>query len=151
MFNAIILIFSIAIFSIGCAQKDTLAQFKLDETKERALLNLRESTIQQDGTIRALFSTIYLNPVWQKKDTNLHYFLISHFDSRDIGLDRYTLKLANKKALSVVKLDNNCSLIDLFSITTPWSSYYEVLFDSDDNNLTLTYTIESNLSSSVVF
>ncbi len=123
----------------ACSTKSGVEYFdKANPSKEQAILNNRQGTIGEGSQIKALISTIYLNTILNSSQKDQHYFLISIFDTEDLPISSYKIELAGVEPSGLVKLDNNCTLIDLLPQKQPWSSYYEAVFSSNENNLTLT-------------
>jgi hypothetical protein len=151
-----IAISALLVFS-GCSQKGAFDLFKMDETHERAVEQLRTGTIVRSLETKAIFSSLYLN-----KTDPIHYsegenFIVSLYFERDNRTIKerelesygYELSLNGKKATRIESLDQKDPRRALMPIQNNWNRYYFIRFDSDVNS-SLALQLENNQTGKVV-
>lgn len=133
----------------GCSHSGAFDIFKVDKEYERAIDNLRTSTIVQSFETKAIISAIYLNNALPEKYGSEKYesFFISLYLQEDIRLF-YKANLSapegnltlNGDSLSFIKeLEKDDRLRTLMPLKNEWNRYYLIKFphkDAQDLDLT---------------
>ena len=141
----------------GCSQKGAFDLFKMDEAHERAVEQLRSGAIVQSLETKAIFSTVYLNPIYPDQYKDGEYFIGAVYfekDNRDIrkwdlNTYGYTLTLNGKKATVFEELNQSDTRRTLIPIQNNWNKYYFIRFDSVAET-SLALKLENNRTGSVV-
>ncbi|MBV5320705.1 MAG: hypothetical protein JZU62_03385 [Sulfuricurvum sp.] len=141
----------------GCAQKGTFDLFKMDETHERAVEQLRTDAIVLSLETKAIISSLYLNhtdPATYHEGEN--FIVAVYFEkddksykSRDLESDGYKLTLNGKKATLIEPLGEKDPRRSLIPIQNNWNRFYFVQFNSELNS-SLALQLEKNQTGSVV-
>jgi len=140
----------------GCSQKGAFDLFKMDESHERAVEQLRTGAIVQSLETKAILSTVYLNPIYPDQYKDGEYFIGAVYfekDNRDIrkwDLDTYgyTLSLNGKKATIFEELNQSDPRRTLIPVQNNWNKYYFIRFDSVSER-SLALKLENNRTGSV--
>lgn len=148
---------SALLFFSGCSQKGAFDLFKMDETHERAVEQLRTGAIVLSLETKAIFSSLYLNktdPLTYNKGEN---FIVSvYFEKdnrtikeRELESNGYELTLNGKKATLIEPLDDKDPRRSLMPIQNNWNRYYFIRFDSVEAT-SLALQLENNQTGKVV-
>ncbi len=144
----------IVILLFTACSRDTAFEYftKLDSRKERAVVNLRRITLNEQNETSALISVIYLNPVDPQLYIGRPNFLVALYDKRGRTLDEYNITLNGRPYVGMTELDDNCSLRRLMPLDNPWNRYYQLIFPyQDDANLTLRFETHPSLTGEVTY
>ena len=148
----------IAILALsGCSQKGAFDLFKMDVEHERAVEQLRSGAIVQSLETKAIFSTVYLNPIYPDQYKDGEYFIGAIYfekDSRDLRkwdlhTYGYTLSLNGQKATVLEELNQSDPRRLLIPVQNNWNKYYFIRFDSVTGP-SLAIQLENNRTGSVV-
>jgi hypothetical protein len=140
----------------GCAEKGAFDLFKMDESHERSVEQLRTGAILESFETKALISAIYLNPVYPQTYKDGEYFIGAFYFSKglrnvkkwDLDTFGYSLTLNSQKPTLVEELKDTDPRRALIPVQNNWNRYYIIRFDSVlEGNLTL--TLENNQTGSV--
>lgn len=134
----------------GCSHSGAFDVFKVDEEHERAIDNLRTSTIVQSFETKAIISAIYLNNTLPEQYGSDKYesFFIALYLQEDIRLfykanlsaPEGNLTLNGDPHISVEELKKNDRLRTLMPIKNEWNRYYLIRFPHEDaERLDLTF------------
>lgn len=126
-----------AIFLGGCSGSNAFHMFSMDKMHERAIEQLRTSSIVSSMQTKAIVSTLYLNALDSEKYKNGEHFLVSLYierdneaqKRRDLNNSGYTLTLNDTNATVVEKLDDNDARREIFPIKQQWNQYYYIRYD----------------------
>lgn len=140
----------------GCSQKGAFDLFRMDENHERAVEQLRTGTIIQSFETKAIFSTLYLNPIYPEKYKGGEYFIGAIYFERDNIDNRkwdfdtygYTINMNGQKATVFEELKPNDPRRALIPIQNNWNRYYLIRFDSTAAT-SLVLKLENNQTGSV--
>ncbi len=133
----IMVILSISILFLGCADKNAFSRFKLKKEQELGMTSLQNSKIKNSkGDTKGVLSVIYLNDVYPKKYKGYEYFYVYFYlNERDKAQDiHFILKLNNKTPISVKKLSNVNEFTNLTSTYNQWNSYYLLKFKEEKSS-----------------
>lgn len=141
----------------GCSQKGAFDLFKMDESHERAVEQLRTGTIVKSLETKAIISTVYLNPIYPDQYKEGEYFIAaiyfekSNLDVRKWDLETYgyTLTMNGKKATLFEELKPNDPKRTLIPVQNNWNKYYFIRFDSAAEP-SLALQLENNRTEKVV-
>lgn len=141
----------------GCSQKGAFDLFSMDKNHERSVEQLRTGTIIQSLETKAIFSTLYLNPIYpdQYKDGEYFigtiYFEKGNLDVRKWDLETYgyTLTMNGKKAKVFEELKSNDPRRALIPIKNNWNRYYLMGFEPSVST-SLALKLENNQTGQVV-
>jgi hypothetical protein len=140
----------------GCSQKGAFDLFKMDETHERAVEQLRTGTIVLSLETKAILSTLYLNKIDPLTYKEGEYFIAAvYFEkddrtikNRELESNGYELTLNGKKATLIEPLDARDPRRALIPIQNNWNRYYFIRFDPvAESSLALRF--ENNQTGSV--
>jgi hypothetical protein len=140
----------------GCSQKGAFDLFKMDETHERAVEQLRTGTIVLSLETKAILSTLYLNKIDPLTYKEGEYFIAAvYFEkddrtikNREMESNGYELTLNGKKATLIEPLDARDPRRALIPIQNNWNRYYFIRFDPvAESSLALRF--ENNQTGSV--
>ncbi len=140
----------------GCAEKGAFDLFKMDESHERSVEQLRTGAIIESLETKALLSAIYLNPVYPQTYNDGEYFIGAFYFTRglrnvkkwDLDTFGYTLTLNGQNSTSMEELKESDPRRALIPVQNNWNKYYLIRFDSaPEGNLTL--VLENNQTGSV--
>lgn len=140
----------------GCAQKGAFDLFKMDESHERAVEQLRSGTILLSLETKAIISSVYLNKIDPAKYKDGENFLVALYIEKDSTFIKnrdwetygYTLILNGKKATAVESLDEKDVRRSLIPVQNSWYRYYLIRFDSVPGD-SLALRLENNQTGSV--
>lgn len=146
---------ALLVFS-GCSQKGAFDLFKMDESHERAVEQLRSGTILLSLETKAIISTLYLNKIDPLTYKEGEYFIASvYFEhdnrsirKRELESNGYHLTLNGKKATLIELLDEKDPRRALMPIQNNWNRYYFIRFDSATEP-SLALRFENNQTGSV--
>lgn len=135
----------------GCSQKGAFDLFKMDAAHERAVEQLRTGSIVQSFETKAIFSTVYLNPIYPEQYKDGEYFVGAVYferDNRDIrkwdlNTYGYTLSMNGQKATILEELNQSDPRRLLIPVQNNWNRYFFIRFDSV-NSTSLTLRLENN-------
>jgi hypothetical protein len=141
----------------GCSQKGAFELFKMDETRERAIEQLRTGHILQSFETKAIISTVYLNPIYPENYKDGEYFIgaiyfeRNNLDVRKWDLDTYgyALTMNGKNATVFEELKQNDPRRQLIPVQNNWNRYYLIRFESSAAT-TLALQLENNQTGKVV-
>ena len=141
----------------GCSQKGAFDLFKIDESHERAVEQLRSGAIVQSLETKAILSSVYLNPIYPVQYKDGEYFIGAVYfekDNRDIrkwdlNTYGYTLTLNGKKATVLEELNQSDPRRTLIPVQNNWNKYFFIRFDSVSET-SLALKLENNRTGSVV-
>jgi len=150
-----IAISALLLFS-GCSQKGAFDLFKMDETHERAVEQLRTGSIVLSLETKAIFSSLYLNKTDPIKYNEGENFVVSvYFEKdnrtvkvRELESNGYEVSLNGKKATLIEPLDEKDPRRSFMPIQNNWNRYYFIRFDSDSNS-SLSLQLENNQTGKV--
>lgn len=137
----------------GCSRSTAFDVFKLDEAHERAISNLRTSTIVQSFETKAIISTIYLNETLPGKyaSEKTESFFVSLYLQDDIRLfykadlkaPEVALTLNGDFYFDAKELKKDDQLRTLMPIKNEWNRYYLITFPvQQDGPMKLTFEID---------
>lgn len=140
----------------GCSQKGAFDLFKMDETHERAVEQLRTGTIVLSLETKAILSTLYLNKIDPLTYKEGEYFIAAvYFEKddrtvkiRELESNGYGLTLNGKKATFIEPLNEKDPRRALIPIQNNWNRYYFIRFDPVAES-SLTLRLENNQTGSV--
>lgn len=146
---------ALLVFS-GCSQKGAFDLFKMDESHERAVEQLRSGTILLSLETKAIISTLYLNKIDPLTYKDGEYIIASvYFEhdnrsvrKRELESNGYRLTLNGKKATLIEMLDEKDPRRALMPIQNNWNRYYFIRFDSASEP-SLALRFENNQTGSV--
>jgi len=146
---------ALLVFS-GCSQKGAFDLFKMDESHERAVEQLRSGTILLSLETKAIISTLYLNKIDPLKYKEGEYFIASvYFEhdnrsirKRELESNGYSLTLNGKKATLIELIDEKDPRRVLMPIQNNWNRYYFIRFDAASEP-SLALRFENNQTGSV--
>ncbi|MBD3805919.1 hypothetical protein [Sulfuricurvum sp.] len=141
----------------GCSQKGAFDLFSMDESHERAVEQLRTGTIVQSLETKAIFSTVYLNPIFPEQYKEGEYFIGAfYFDKGNLDTKKwdletygYTLSMNGKKAKVFEELKQNDPRRALIPIKNNWNRYYLMGFEPSTST-SLALKLENNQTGQVV-
>jgi hypothetical protein len=123
-----ILLLSTIVLFVGCSNKQNQ---KLNQNirYEQNLLYTRVGKIIENQNITITLNVTYLNSANRSKyNDGYQNFLISLYSQDDIKFDKEKLKMNNRKAFLIEKVDTNSTLYKNIAIKNNWSDYYLVKF-----------------------
>lgn len=146
---------AILVFS-GCSQKGAFDLFKIDESHERAVEQLRTGAILESLETKALLSTVYLNPIYPEEYKDGEYFIGAVYferDNRDVrkwdmNTYGYSLTMNNQKPTILEELKPNDPRRGLIPVQNNWNRYFFIRFDSPSAT-SLVLKLENNQTGSV--
>ncbi len=141
----------------GCSQKGAFDLFKMDETHERSVEQLRSGAIVLSLETKAIFSSLYLNRTDPAVYNEGENFVVSvYFENddksykvRELESNGYEVTLNGKKATVIEPLAEKDPRRSLMPVQNNWNRYYFIRFDSDQNS-SLALRLEKNQTGSVV-
>lgn len=141
----------------GCAQKGAFDLFKMDETHERAVEQLRSGSIVLSLETKAIFSSLYLNKTDPLKYNEGENFIVSvYFEKddrtnkvRELESNGYKVSLNGKKSTLIEPLDDKDPRRSFMPIQNDWNRYYFIRFNSELNS-SLSLRLENNQTGKVV-
>lgn len=135
----------VAFLFSGCSTRNAFTQLDIDEKQKKAIEQTKSGQIVFDGKIKGIYSAIYLNNLDQSINPKTSQFYMSLY-LKDVN-STLSIKLNNKKALSVVQLEEENKYSHLLPIKTPWRDNYLVTFKKTKKKK-LTLKIDSGQFSS---
>ena len=141
----------------GCSQKGAFDLFKIDESHERAVEQLRTGSIVLSLETKAIFSSLYLNKTDPLTYNDGENFIVSvYFEKdnrtikeRELESNGYELTLNGKKATVIEPLSEKDPRRSWMPIQNNWNRYYFIRFDSVKEN-SLALRLENNQTGKVV-
>lgn len=145
------------LFLGGCAKQGTFDLFKIDETHERAVEELRSGAIVRSLETKAIISSLYLNRTDPAKYQEGENFIVAvYFENddrsykvRELESNGFKLTLNGKKASIIEPLNEKDTRRTLMPVQNNWNRYYYVQFTSELNS-SLALQLEKNQTGSVV-
>ncbi len=137
-----IIIFAILLFLSGCSRQNAFLKFNMSEEQELSISNLQSSKIKIGEEVNGIFSALYLNEVYPKKNTqNESFYIYVYLKDKKKRLDLNllddksltTLKLNGKMPIEIFELSNINQFSHLTSIQSEWNRYYMVTFKKEEN------------------
>ena len=121
----------------GCAEKGAFDLFKMDESHERAVEQLRTGTIVESFETKAIMSSVYLNPIYPDEYKDGEYFIGAfYFEKKNLDVKKwdlasygYTLTLNGKTPALMEELKENDPRRTLIPIQNRWNRYYLIRFE----------------------
>lgn len=151
-FYTVLLGTAVLMFS-GCSRSGAFDVFKVDEAHERAVTNLRTSTIVQSFETKAIISTIYLNktlPQQYGNNQNESFFVslylqsdIRLFYKANLSAPDANLTLNGVGYTAIRELKEDDPLRTLMPIKNDWNRYYIITYPHQKSRLLkLTFEID---------
>lgn len=137
----------------GCSRSGAFDVFKVDEAHERAITNLRTSTLIESFETKAIISTIYLNDTLPREygnDQNESFFVslylqddIRLFYKADLSAPVANLTLNGVEHIALRELQKDDRLRTLMPIKNDWNRYYLITYPHQKSSLLkLTFEID---------
>lgn len=152
--NFFLLFLTFTLLFSGCSNKNAFFAFKMDKEKELSISSLQSSKIiSQEGEVRGVFSSIYLNEVYPELYNGDEYFVIfiymkEHKELYTQDSATYSdlnLTLNSKLPIKVEKLSKENQFLHLIDRENEWTDSYLVMFEQTE---LLNLSIKENQSSS---
>lgn len=151
------LVLSALLMFSGCSQKGAFDLFKMDDNHERAVEQLRTGSIVKSLETRAIFSSVYLNPIYPDQYKDGEYFVGAfYFDKGNLDVRKwdletygYELSMNGKKASLFEELKSNDPRRTLIPIKNNWNRYYLIRFEPSTST-SLALKLENNQTGKVV-
>jgi len=142
----------------GCADKGAFDMFRMDETHERSVEQMRSGTIIQSFETKAIISALYLNPVYPKQYKDGEYFVAAIYFEKPQNLETkkwdikeygYSLTLNGASPAQMEEIKENDPRRALIPVQNKWNRYYFIRFEPAGES-SLMLRLESNQTGSVV-
>ncbi len=133
----------------GCAKHNAFKQFHMSATQERNEDNIQTFKIKKDKSIHGIVTVVYLNKVFPKIYKDNEYFYVYYYlKDKD---EKASFFLNNRNSLLREKLPKENKFAKLTSFQAPWSNYYLIGFQKEDNILNLTVKTNKAASATLQF
>lgn len=151
-----LLFFSLIFFIVSCSEKNNAFKyFNKSQIETKFIQYTKRTNIIKNNSVKVIFSATYLNGIENKDYTyEKEKFLVSLYfvnsNEQDTTLNNFEIKLNNKKAIKLEKIDENYKYSNI--LKNSWGSKYIIQFNTIEKVYKLNLELSNkDLRKSLVF
>ena len=135
----------------GCSHKNAFSYFNMNLDQQLSIQNFKKIKLTKNDKIIGTFSSIYLNEIYPEKYNKHEYFFVYIYLKETQNIEDYKIKLNQKDALKIKKLNHNNEFSKLVNEKNKWSTYYLVSFEEVGKSITLTFHNNQSILASIKY